>query len=103
MAYVYSDRTVNRIVSHIPGVKAEVAEAALEIGVRAETKLLRHQKTGSHRIEVEQGRTDSFVWLVGPAALSVEFGHWVYNDDEQVEPLGYAEGLYIITEAAGLI
>lgn len=102
MAYVYGDKTVNRIVSHEPGVRAAVADAALEIASDAEGRLARHYKSGEHRIEVEQGRTDAYVWLVGQGALGVEFGHWVKGAYES-DPPKYAEGLYIISGAAGLI
>jgi len=104
MATVYSTRRVNRIVSHLPGVRAAVAEEALEIGVRAEAKLLRHRDRTNrtdHSVDVSQGRIDSYVSLVGPAPLSVEFGHW-YKGNLGGTPQ-YVPGLYIITGAAGLL
>jgi hypothetical protein len=103
MAYVYSDRTVNRTVSHLPGVRAAVAEEALEIGVRAEANLARNRDTGASSIEVEQGRVDSYVYLVDPDnAVAMEFGHWVAGSYETDTPK-FVDGLYIISLAAGLI
>ncbi|AIG78463.1 Hypothetical protein AJAP_28125 [Amycolatopsis japonica] len=102
MAYVYSDRTVNRIVSRLEGVRAAVADAALEIAADAEARLAGHRETGRARIEVEQGRVDSYVYLVDEAALSIEFGHWVEGAYKPNVPT-YVEGLYIISGAAGLI
>jgi hypothetical protein len=97
------DKAMNNIAKDLEPVAAAVHLHARLIAAKAEGRLVPHTKTGEHHIEIEYGRVDAYVWLVGPAALSVEFGHDVYNDNEQVAPLGYAHGLYIITGAAGLI
>jgi hypothetical protein len=104
MGYVrlHSDKTINKIVSHLPGVKAAVADAALEIGVKAEANLALHRDTGAASIEVEQGRVDSYVYLVDDAAMSIEFGHWVGGKYKTDKPR-HVEGLYIISRAAGII
>lgn len=102
---LYQDKRVNRIVSHLPGVRAAVADAALDIGVEAEARLLSHRdytNATNHQIEVEQGRVDSYVYLTGPAPMSVEFGHWVEGKYKPFAPT-YVPGLYIISQAAGVI
>jgi hypothetical protein len=102
VATLRSDRTINKIVSQQPEVKEAVSEAALKIAVKAERKLQLHRDTGAARIEVEFGRTDAYVFLVDEAAVSIEFGHWVKGKFETSEPK-YVPGLYVISEAAGLI
>jgi hypothetical protein len=97
---LYKDKVINRRVSRLPEVRAEVAETALNIGVDAEARLLRHRDTTNstdHRIEVEQGRVDSYVYLVGPAAYAIEMGH-VHNHSKK-----WVNGIYAISGAAGLI
>lgn len=97
------DKAINNIVKDLEPVSAAVHLHARAIAAKAEGRLAPHTKTGQHHIEIEYGRVDAYVWLTGPNAVSVEFGHDVYNDAEQIAPIGYAEGLYIITGAAGLI
>ncbi|WP_433038639.1 DUF5403 family protein [Actinomycetospora sp. CA-053990] len=90
-----SPRTAD-IVAHLPGVIRSVRGEAEEIGARAGAQLSQHRATGNAEIEVSSGRVDSFVSLVDPAALSIEFGAF----NERAER--YVPGLYIVTRAAGL-
>lgn len=90
-----SDKQVNRIVSHLPGVRQAVYDKADEIGTRAESRLAGHRRTGRSSIEVEYTRINGLVSLVDPEnAMAIEFGHARGNTN--------VEGLYIITGAAGL-
>lgn len=103
------ERAMNRVVSHLPGVIEEVADEASGIAARAESGLRSHSgeyagggwnDDNASEIILEHGEVDSFVSLIDPAALSIEFGHFVVN---QYGPTGeYVEGLFIIHEAAGL-
>src|SRR5690606_39502186 len=79
---------------------AEVYDTAEEIAVKAEALLAPHRNDGSHRIETSHGATDSYVSLVGPAAASVEFGHWLVYYGEPTQK--FIQGLYILHRAAGL-
>ncbi|HVV11579.1 DUF5403 family protein [Amycolatopsis sp.] len=108
MATVRGDRAINNILKGLPNVKGAVDAAALEIGVKAEAKLNRHRQSGASRIEVESGRVDSYVWLVDPDdAMAIEFGHWhVPPNSKGPVDLGeikWVDGLYIVSEAAGLL
>lgn len=88
-------KRINRIVAG--NARDDVADVALGIGVRAEGNLARHRRAGTHRIEVTQGRVDSFVSLLGPGAASVELGHFTgYRNREWVP------GLRILRDAAGV-
>jgi len=102
---VYSDKAIHTIVSHIDGVVDSVSDEAKDIGRRAEARLARHRdltnKT-NHTVSVTHGAVDSFANLEGPAPLSVEFGHWYDNKDEENPVRKYVHGLYILTGAAGL-
>ena len=91
---------INRVVSHDGKTRAEVYDTAEEIAVKAEALLAPHRNDGSHRIETSHGATDSYVSLTGPAAASVEFGHWLVYYGEPTEK--FIQGLYILHRAAGL-
>lgn len=101
MARLISRTAMNHVVSHLPGVKAAVYFEARDIGARAEARLAMHKTTGNASISVTRGDVDSFVNLEDPAALSIEFGHWVGGKYRRSTPK-YVPGLYIITGAAGL-
>lgn len=92
---------INSVVAHLAEVKAEVHAEALAIKGRAEANLARHHKTGSHHIAIEVEDTDRVVNLVGPAALSVEYGHIAFKGRRRLraEPV---PGTRIIRDAAGL-
>lgn len=96
-----SNRAINKIVSHEVGVRDAVHQEAVSIAGRAERNLAPHHKTGRAHIEVGQGKVDSFVSLVDPAAISIEFGHFMDNGEIEAE-ITYVPGLYVLTRAAGL-
>lgn len=101
MVRLINDKAMNRVVSRLPEVHYEVVDAALDVGVKAEAKLASHKKTGRAEVTVTEGDVDAFVNLDDPAAMSIEFGHFVKGKFEGDEPK-YVGGLYIITGAAGL-
>ena len=96
MAKLAADRTINRLIAREAG--PEVAQHALRIGVKAEGLLATHHRSGEHRIEVDHGKVDAYVSLVGPAALSVEEGHFDGYGGHRT----YVEGLHVLRRAAGL-
>lgn len=69
---IYKD--CNETVAHLPGVIGAVYATAQEGGARARAILQAHRHTGASSIEVSQGDVDSFVSLVDPNAISIEFG-----------------------------
>lgn len=95
-------KAMNHVVSHIDGVVLSVTKEAMEIHGRAESRLAGHRETGNAEVTLTQGDTDSFVNLEDPAALSIEFGHYVGGKFKNAAQPKYVPGLYIITGAAGL-
>lgn len=89
-------KSINRIVSHLPGVGASVHRHAEQIGKKATFYRMQHYAEGEAEIRVEKGRVDSYVSLVDAAALSIEFGHINARTGK------YVPGLYIVSRAAGL-
>jgi hypothetical protein len=85
---------LDKLIAHMPGVGEEVRAHADVVGLRAEALFASHDRPGGHTIEVTHGKVDSEISLVGPAPLSVEFGHHSNGT--------YVEGLYILTRAADL-
>lgn len=98
MARVF--RSANKTVAYHAEVQKELDHEIAAALRRAEAKLARHRKTGAHSVGVETGDLDRYLYLEGPAAMSVELGHDVVTEDGEV--VGDAEGLYIISDAIGL-
>lgn len=96
MAELINAKRLNQIIAG--QAKPAVHEHALEIGARAEGILSAHHKTGEHQITVTDGKTDAKVNLEGPAALSVEVGHFAGYKGERK----YVEGIHALRDAAGL-
>lgn len=99
---IYPPKVVNTIVSHRPGVKAEIAKEAQIAKARAEARLAQHRDTGAAQVVVTRDHIDYLVELVDKAAVSIEFGHFVKGKYETDEPK-FVPGLYIISEATGLL
>lgn len=72
-----NERNMNKKISHLPGVVKSVRAVATEIKGIAEGRLAPHRRTGQAHIEVSHGEVDAYVSLVDPAALSIEFGHYM--------------------------
>ena len=95
---LYSDRYIRDMVAHLPGVIGAVYTNAKTIKIEAEQRLAMHRyykDDNAAEIEVERGDVDSFVSLVDPGAVPIEFG-WRTPSGEIVP------GLHIVTGAAGL-
>lgn len=101
---LWNEKTINRIVSHVDGVVATVADEAKDVGDKAKARMAAardNTNRTNHEVDVTHGDVDSFVNLEGPAPLSVEFGHF-YDNGEIEADVKYIPGKYIITGAAGL-
>lgn len=99
--FVQDNARTRRTNARMPQVAAAVEAKTFEILLAAEGLFASHDHPGGHRIEVEKGKTDGFVSLVGPAPLSVEFGH--FEGDEQFgDDRRFVKGLHILSRAAGL-
>jgi hypothetical protein len=92
-----SQHDVNFIVSHLPGVKNAVHDAADEIANKADAKLAMHHDTGKTHVEVDYLDTDAIVSLVDddrdpdtPAVAAIEYGHTAPNGR-------WVPGLHLIT------
>lgn len=106
MAKVYAG--TESVVAHLEGVVLAVEAQGVEIHNKAARLLAEHRDDGDsehHRIESEKhldkkyGPLDYEISLVGPAPMSLEFGHFLHN---AAFPR-YVVGLYILHRAAGLI
>lgn len=92
-------RDMSKHLAMEPTVQQTLRAASLRILARAEALLAMHRDTGAHQIEYERiksekyGHIDHYVSMVGPAAVSVEFGHVAENGR-------WVQGLYIITRAS---
>lgn len=99
-----SNKTMVKVIAKMPGVRDAVREHAGEVYFRATDLLSAHRDTGNAQIEIDTPSTyDTWgvnVYLVDPAALSIEFGHFVMMSSGFPR---YVAGLYILHKAAGLM
>lgn len=92
-------RDMSKHLAMEPTVQQTLRAASLRILQKAEGLLAMHRDEGDHSIEYERiksekyGHIDHYVSMVGPAAVSVEFGHVKKNGR-------WVQGLYIITRAS---
>lgn len=98
MARIYSEKVMNRIVSHLPGVHDELGDTARRVQRSAKRRLVAHKQTGKADVTLTEGDVDWLVNLEDQAALSIEFGHYTRTKDGYV----YVQGLYVLSRAAGL-
>lgn len=93
--------------ARVDEVQREVLKQGKLIEAKATGLLAQHRDTGDHYIEGRKqhdrkyGELDYDIALVGPAPLSVEFGHWLIYYGTPTHQ--YIHGLYILHRAAGLI
>lgn len=78
----YSEEGLNRLVSHLPGVKGVVAGEADVRGARAKAKLAARRYDGHSQIDVIHADVDSYVVLSDErgqqAAAAIEYGRRPY-------------------------
>lgn len=70
---------LEREIAHSDEVEGILGDHAFEILTRARANLAAHTKTGKHKVTQTKGKVDHFVNLEGPAAVSVELGHFDRN------------------------
>jgi hypothetical protein len=92
---------LERTVAHTQELEGQLGDFAYTILIRARSNLARHRKTGQHRVTQTKGRVDHFVNLEGPAALSIEEGHFLGGFYENTESIRYVEGLHVLRNAIG--
>lgn len=101
---LYSEKTLNEMIAKMPGVRDAVREHAGEVYFKASDRLARHRETGEAQVEIdtpsEYDHWGVNVYLVDPAALSIEFGHFVRTANGFPR---FVPGLYILHKAAGLM
>jgi len=90
---------LERTIAHTDEVEAALGDHAYPILIRARANLARHTKTGEHKVTQTKGKVDHFVNLEGPAAMSVEEGHFVNIGDYEVGE--FVEGLHVLRDAIG--
>lgn len=99
-----NEKTMNELISKMPGVRDAVREHAGEVYFAAVANLAGHRDTGNATIEIDTPSTYDHwgvnIWLVDPAALSIEFGHFVRMSNGFPR---FVAGLYILHRAAGLM
>ena len=94
------NRNLDRELSRLPGVTAQVRATAGRIATTAEQVLAGHRtgEVDGARIEVRHERVDSLVVLEDPASLSIEFGRSEFTTGAG-RTVGAMEGLHILGRA----
>ena len=95
-----SETAMNDVVSKLEPTNQAVWKETKKITNKAKRLLGQHRQTGEAQIEITFGDTDGHITLADPAALSIEFGHFVKKKDGTVV---YVPGLYVLRRAAGLM
>jgi hypothetical protein len=101
MASAAQRRNVNRIVSHLDGVKDAVHTTGRRVQANAERNFEGHDRPGGHRVVGEKQDTDYLVSLEGPVPHIVEYGRAGYTRGDGAK-IGPAQGLYILHRAVDL-
>lgn len=116
MVELWNSEALNRHIAHMDGVGHEVHHEAEETGRRASGYL--EEVRGSTRwhkiigpghltfIEITRGEVDSFVDLIAPNPMAIEFGHepsGVFGPGGRFSHVHTRapHGLYILTHATG--
>lgn len=71
------NRNLDRLVAHMPEVRAEVRRELEERATRVRAVVHAHRDTGalSRSLEVEANTTDSTVSIEDPDVLAINYGH----------------------------
>lgn len=92
-------RKVNKILSHLEGVKQAVHVVGREGQARAEAAFASHDQPGGHRVVGETQDTDYVISLEGPVPHVIEYGRHGYTRQSDGAKIGPMQGLYIIHRA----
>jgi hypothetical protein len=88
-------KSLEREIAHTDEVDQILRKQARVLQSAAQARLARHRRTGEHHITVNKGSVDHFVNLEGPAAMSLEEGHFVANGSNTDEII-HVGGLHIL-------
>ena len=100
MVRLINQKAMNIVVSHHRDVQSELDSVQRRVHGNASRRLAMHRHAGQASVTMTDGGVDRFVNLEDPAALSIEFGHWVKGKFETDTPK-FVPGLYILGTAAG--
>lgn len=102
IVWMMPDDVLVEEVSKMPIVRDAVRGEAGEVYWKASANLEANRETGAASIEIDEPDTYDHwgvnIWLVDEAALSIEFGHFVFNRGFPK----FVAGLYILSRAAGI-
>lgn len=114
MADLISRRALDTIVSHMPGVQAELKREAKEVFEKAKARLASAKATTTHRkisgpshltkVLMEHGEVDHYIILEGSDPMAIEFGHGpsgFFAPEKYGKVTKAPTGLFILTGAAG--
>lgn len=86
---------IEAYLAGLPSVQAAVSDVQGRIYTRASANFAKHNRPGGHRVtKGRPNRFDRAVYLVGPAPMSVEFGHFTPSGNT------YVEGLHVLGRAS---
>lgn len=97
MIELLPEKQMNKKISHLPGVRSSVQAEGRIISEIATARLAAHRRTGQARIDFSMGATDAHISLVDPAALSIEFGHYL-GRQELGTRRHFVRGLHLFLE-----
>lgn len=90
-----------RMIATLPGVRAAVLARQQVIKGAADALFAAHDRPAGHRIVAKAGPVDAYVWLEGPAAMPLEYGH--IRSGAYAKTMGpnqFVKGLHIMGRAA---
>lgn len=92
---------LERVIAHTEELEAQMGDITYGITIRARANLAKHRRSGEHKVTQTKGQVDHYVNLIGPAALSLEEGHFVkgfYHGPGRGE-WKFVQGLHILRDA----
>lgn len=86
---------IEAYLAGLPSVQAAVKGVQGDVYAKARANFASHDRPGGHRVtKGRPNRFDRAVYLVGPAPMSVEFGHFTPKGTK------YVEGLHVLGRAS---
>lgn len=91
---------MERVLATLPGVKAARRAHAEMVLAKARALFAPHDNGGGHSINITHAPVDSIVYLEGPAAQALEFGHVASGWYANVAPGKWVKGINVMGRAA---
>ena len=89
------------MLATLPGVQAAVRAQQAKVKANATSLFAGHKRPAGHKSTTGRGTVDAYVYLEGPAATSVEFGHARSGAfAPRYGPQQWVKGLFIMSRAA---